>query len=71
MFGFCDRRSNETETLRKHGTNYKKIQKCMVEFLRKFENHGIKIARVNLILFTKSINSQLFTLTLYSVGGPL
>ena len=39
----------------------------MVKFLRKFENRGIKIARVNLILITKSINLQLFTLIFY--GG--
>ena len=43
----------------------------MVEFLRKFENRNIKIGRVNLILLTKSINLQLFTLILYCVGGPL
>ena len=30
----CDRQSNETVTLRKHGTKYKHIQKLMVEFLR-------------------------------------
>ena len=40
----------------------------MVEFLRKFENLGIKIARVNSILTTKSINLQLSTLILYCVG---
>ena len=34
----------------------------MIEFRRKFENRGIKIARVNLILITKSSNFQLFTL---------
>ena len=27
----------------------------MLEFIRKFENRGIKIARVNLILISKSI----------------
>ena len=43
----------------------------MVEFLRKFENHGIKIALVNTILIPKSIDSQLFTLILYGVDGPL
>ena len=37
----CDRRSNETDSQ---------------EFLRKFENRGIKIARVNSFLITKSIN---------------
>ena len=39
----------------------------MVEFLRKFENHGIKIAWVNTILITKSNNLQLFTLILNGV----
>ena len=43
----------------------------MVEFLVKFENHGIKIARLNSILITKFINLQLFTYILYGVGGPL
>ena len=43
----------------------------MIEFLRKFENRDIKIARVNSILITKSINLQLFIFILYSVGGPL
>ena len=43
----------------------------MVEFFRKIENHGIKIAQVNLILITKSIDLQLFTLILYSEGGSL
>ena len=40
----------------------------MIEFLRKFENRGIKIARVNSILITKSINLQLFTWILYGFG---
>ena len=39
----------------------------MVEFLRKFENRGTKIAGVNSILITKSINLQLFTLILCGV----
>ena len=43
----------------------------MVEYLRKFENTGIKIARVNSILFTKSIDLKLFALILFAVGGPL
>ena len=43
------------------------MQKWMVEFLRKFENRGIKIARVNLILITKSINLQFATLILYGI----
>ena len=37
------------------------------EFVRKLENRGIKIARVNSILITKSINLQSFTLFLYGV----
>ena len=40
----------------------------MIEFLRKFENRGIKITRVNSIHITKSINVQLFTLILYGDG---
>ena len=40
----------------------------MIEFPRKFENRGIKIARVNSILITKSMNLQLFTVMLYGVG---
>ena len=41
----------------------------MVEFIRKFENRVIKIARVNSSLITKSINLQLLTLILYAVGA--
>ena len=40
----------------------------MVEFLGKFDNHGITIVRVNSILITKSVNLQLFTLILNGVG---
>ena len=47
---------------------YKNMRKWMVEVLKKIENCGIKIARVNSILITKSINLQLFTLILYGVG---
>ena len=43
----------------------------MVEFSKKFENRDIKIARVNSILITKSINLQLITLILYGVAGAL
>ena len=43
----------------------------MVDFLRKFENRDIKIARVNSILITKSDDLQVFTLILYGVGRPL
>ena len=44
------------------------MRKWMVEFLRNFENRGIKIDQINSILITKSINLQLFTLILYGVG---
>ena len=66
-----DRHCNETATRRKQVTKYKTMRKWTVEFIRKFENRGIKISRVNSILITKSINLQLFNLILYSVGGPL
>ena len=56
-----DRHSNETVTLGKHITKYKSKRKWMVEFLRKFKNPGIKIALVNSIFITKSINLQLIT----------
>ena len=55
-------------TLRKHVLKYENMQKSMVDFLRKFENRGTKINRVNSILITKSINLPLFTLILYSAG---
>ena len=58
-----DQRNIETVTLRKHVTKYKNMRKWMAEF-RKFENLGVKIARVNSIFITKSINLQLFTLVL-------
>ena len=51
-----DRHSNETVTLRKHVTKYKHIRKWMFEFLSKSESRDSKIARVNSIRFTKSIN---------------
>ena len=44
------------------------MRKWMIEFLRKFEYRGIKIALVNLILITKSINLLFFALILYGVG---
>ena len=67
----CDRHINETVTLRKHITKYKNMRKLMVEFHGKFKNRGIKIALVNSIIITKSINLQLFTLILCCVVGPL
>ena len=51
-----DRHRNEIATLRKHITKYKNMRKWMVEFLRKSESRGDKIAQVNPIRFTKSIN---------------
>ena len=51
--------------------NIKKMRKWMIEFLRKFENRGTKIARVKSILITKFINLPLFSLILYGVWGPL
>ena len=67
----CDRHSNETVTRRKHVSKYKNMQKLIVEFRKKNENRGIKIARVNLILITQSINLKLYTFIYYGVGGPL
>ena len=58
----CNRHSSETVTLRKLVPKYKNMWKWMVEFFRKNESRGIKIANLNSILVTKSIN---FTLTLY------
>ena len=51
--------------------NIKNMWKWMVQFHRKFENCGVKIVRVNSILITKSVYSQLFTLILFGVGGSL
>ena len=50
------RLSNETVTFRKYVTKYINMRKSMVEFLRKFESHGIRIAWVSSILITRSIN---------------
>ena len=50
--------------------NMKKMWKWMFEFLRKFENRGIKSVWVSSILIKNSINLQLFTLILDGVGGP-
>ena len=56
----CDRNRNETETLREHDTKYKTIQKWIAQFPIKFQNRGIKIAQVNSILITKSINLHFY-----------
>ena len=47
------------------------MRKWIVEFLRNFENRGMKIKRVNSILITKSTDLRLFTLISSGVGGPL
>ena len=49
----CSRLLGEPLNKRKHVTKYKNMLKWMVEFLRKFENHAIKIRRDNSILITK------------------
>ena len=67
----CGRHVNETVTGRKHVTKIKNMRKWMVEFVRKFENRGIKIVPYNSILITKSINLQLFSLIWDGVGGTL
>ena len=51
-----NRHSNETATVRIHVTKDKHIRKRMLVFLGKFENRGIKIARVNSTHITKYIN---------------
>ena len=66
----CDWHSNKTVTLRKHVTKYKIVQNCIVKYLRKFKNHGNKIARVYIVMSISS-DFQLFALTLNDVGGPL
>ena len=43
-------------TLRKHVTKYKNMQKGMVEFPRKCESRGDKIALIYSIFIRKSIN---------------
>ena len=45
------------------------MRKSQVEFLEKFQDRGIKIARVNSILITKSVDLQ-FTL-FFLLRGPL
>ena len=41
----CNRYNNETATLRKHVTKYKNLRKWIVEFLKKSESRGDKLAR--------------------------
>ena len=62
----CDRHSNEIVTLFKHATKYENMRKWMVEFLRKSEGRDDKIARVNSIRITKSINLLYFCTVLVS-----
>ena len=61
-----NRHSNETVTLIKHVNKDKNMLKYMIEFLRKFENHDIKICRVNKIRISKSINLLKFCTVLGS-----
>ena len=63
----CNRHSNETVTLRKHVTKYMNMGKWMVEFFRKFKCRGTKIARINSIFMTESINLLKFCMALGSV----
>ena len=44
------------------------MRKWMLEFFKKFQDLCIKIALVNSVLISKSINFQLFTLIVYDVG---
>ena len=50
IIGACDRHSNETVTISKHVAKYKNMTKWVFEFIRKFENRGIIIARVIIII---------------------
>ena len=52
----CDRHRNETATLGKHANKCKYMWKWIIEFLSKSQSCGIKFAKVNSILMTKSIN---------------
>ena len=52
----CHRQSKETVTLGKHITKYKYMLKWMIEFIRKSENRGDEIGRVNSIRINKFIN---------------
>ena len=52
----CDQHWDETVTLTKHVTKHKYMRKWMVEFLSKSQSRAIKIAWVNSIRMTKSIN---------------
>ena len=45
------------------------MRKWMIESFKKIKNRGIKIARVNSILISKSINLQLFTLIWTVLGS--
>ena len=51
----CNSRRVEPVTLSKYIAKYEQIWKWMVEFLSKFQGRGIKIDRVNLIRFAKSM----------------
>ena len=63
----CDRYRNETAALRKYITKFKNMRKWIVEFVRKSERRGDKIALVNSIRITKSINLYYFCTLLGSI----
>ena len=44
------------------------MRKWIIVFLKIFDNRNVKIVRVKSILITKSINLQLFTLSLCGFG---
>ena len=44
MFLACDRPSVETVTLRKYVMEFEQMRKFMIDFLRKFQGLGMKIA---------------------------
>ena len=58
------RHSNGTATVRIHVNKDKHIRKWMLVFLVKFENRGMKIARVNSSHITKNINLLSFRMAL-------
>ena len=60
----CSCYSNETVTPRKHVTKYKNMRKWMVEFLRKFESNGIKIAELTRLTYQQIYQ---YTLILYII----
>ena len=62
-----ERVTGEPVTLKRHVPKYKNMRKWMDKFLRKSESLGDKVARVNSIRITKSINFFKFWTVLRSV----